>query len=559
MIESQGNGLGETYRQFLRELVQAPLEPGPLLRRALEFVAGRVGADGAVLWVPEGPRFTALSATGSPDADLGRALGPPGVARPPEGGAPAPPERPGQAMVPEPNRLCVPIPCAGQGEAILELVRRPPRPPFGESERAVLEALSDLIGLVARQSRLQERLQASVASLRVLGEVSRQITSSRSLPVVLEQILQSITQVMRAQAGSVLLLDPATGELVFEVATGSEAQAVKAMRVPVEGSIAGLAVHSGRPVVIDDATADPRHFKKVDEQAGHVTRSLVAVPLVVNDQVLGVVEAINRLGSADGTQPGVFSPDEVELFQAFADQAAIAIQNARLNEALEQRARELHEALQQLEASYDATLRALTSALDLRDRETAGHSERVTAYTLELARAVGIRDPAELSRIRRGAWLHDIGKIGVPDAILHKPGPLDEEERRRMQLHPELGFRILERIPFLRDATDIVLYHHERWDGTGYPRGLRGPEIPLPARLFAVADTLDAITSDRPYRQAQSFERARAVIQEGSGSQFDPAVVQAFLAIPLERWQEIRAQTSNPGGQKAELWSSAGT
>lgn len=504
----------------------------------------RLQADGAVVRVPDGPGMAPLCTAGP----LGPAMARTAETEPAGGEVAAPGA---------PWRLRVPLASSEGRPGVLELARRPERPPFGQGEPALLEALADLVALVVRQGQLQRRLEASVASLRVLGEVSRQITSSRRLPLVLEQILHSITRVMQAEAGSILLLDPATGDLVFEVATGAEAQVVKRVRVPVEGSIAGLAVRTREPVVIDDATRDPRHYKKVDEHAGHVTRSLVAVPLVVNDEVLGVVEAINRLGSGGAERFGVFRPDEVELFRAFADQAAIAIQNARLNEALEQRARELHDALQQLEASYDATLRALTSALDLRDRETAGHSERVTAYTLELARAVGITDPAELSRIRRGAWLHDIGKIGVPDAILHKPGPLDDAERERMRLHPELGFRILQGVPFLRDATDIVLYHHERWDGSGYPRGLRGAEIPLPARLFAVADTLDAITSDRPYRRAQSFERARTIIQEGSGTQFDPEVVRAFLTVPVERWQEIRAGTSNPAARQAAPWPPA--
>ena len=209
-------------------------------------------------------------------------------------------------------------------------------------------------------------------------------------------------------------------------------------------------------------------------------------------------------------------------------------------EALEQRFRKLQEALRELEASFDATLDAVASAIDLRSWETPGHSRRVTAYTLELAAAVGITSPVVLGQIRRGALLHDIGKLGIPDAVLHKTGPLNEREWRLMRRHPELGYQILSGIPFLQEAATIVLHHHEHWDGTGYPYGLKGEQIPLAARLFAVADALDAITSDRPYRSALSFEEARRRVARGAGHQFDPEVVRAFLRVPVERWQAIR-------------------
>lgn len=204
---------------------------------------------------------------------------------------------------------------------------------------------------------------------------------------------------------------------------------------------------------------------------------------------------------------------------------------------------QLQEALRQLETAFDTTLQALAAALDLRAQETPGHSERVAAYTLELAAAMGIDDPATLAQMRRGAILHDVGKILVPESILRKPGPLNADEWRIMRRHPEFGYQILQGIGFLREANEIPLCHHERWDGSGYPRGLRGTEIPLSARLFAIADWLDAITSDRSYRRAESFEKAQEVIAQASGRAFDPQAVAAFLSIPLERWQEIRRQT----------------
>ena len=193
----------------------------------------------------------------------------------------------------------------------------------------------------------------------------------------------------------------------------------------------------------------------------------------------------------------------------------------------------------ELQVSYEATLQALITALDFRDNETQGHSTRVVEYAVLVAKRMGIEE-AKLTSIRRGAILHDVGKIGVPDAILKKPGKLDDAEWAEMKRHPEIGYRMLQHIPFLEPALDIVLCHQERWDGSGYPRGLQGEQIPLGARVFAVVDTFDAMTSDRPYRAALPIESARAEVLKFCGSQFDPKVAEAFLSIEERSWQKIR-------------------
>ena len=203
----------------------------------------------------------------------------------------------------------------------------------------------------------------------------------------------------------------------------------------------------------------------------------------------------------------------------------------------------LRHAMEDLEHSYDVTLEALGDALDLKDSETEGHSKRVTAYTIALARAMGV-PPAEIKVIARGAFLHDIGKMAIPDEILRKPGKLSPEEQEVMREHCARGYHMLRKIPFLAGAAEIVFCHQEHYNGSGYPSGLRGKEIPIGARIFAVADTLDAITSDRPYRKARSFDTAREEILRCSGSQFDPAVVETFLKIPNELWQELRSEIS---------------
>ena len=200
---------------------------------------------------------------------------------------------------------------------------------------------------------------------------------------------------------------------------------------------------------------------------------------------------------------------------------------------------QLQAAMGNLERSYDITLEALGDALDLKDAETEGHSKRVTAFTIAIAKNMGL--PREqIAVIARGAFLHDFGKMAIPDAILRKPGKLTKEEMDIMQEHAYLGYQMLKKIPFLAEASDIVYSHQERYDGTGYPRGLKGEEIPLGARIFSVADTLDAITSDRPYRAAQTLQAARAEIAKWSGRQFDPEVVKVFLEMPDDIWDDLR-------------------
>ena len=222
----------------------------------------------------------------------------------------------------------------------------------------------------------------------------------------------------------------------------------------------------------------------------------------------------------------------------------------RLEEMVDERTRKIETLYLDLEDSYESTLQALITALDYRDNETLGHSRRVVEYAVFVARTMGVKEP-ELSWIRRGAILHDVGKIGVSDAILHKPGKLDLAEWAEMKRHPEMGFRMLEHIRFLAPALDIVHCHQERFDGTGYPRGLKGDEIPLGARIFATVDTFDAMTSDRPYRAALSIEEARDEIRRFAGTQFDPRVADVFLSIDESVWRAIRdrvhSETLNAG------------
>ncbi len=242
----------------------------------------------------------------------------------------------------------------------------------------------------------------------------------------------------------------------------------------------------------------------------------------MKDSLTGVIYADNRV------REGIFNERDRKLLSAFANQAAVALENAQL--------------FNDLSISYDRTLDALVSALDVRDHETEGHTRRVVLYSLTLAQRLGVPDDQQLD-LRRGALMHDIGKLGIPDSILLKPGPLTEEEWELMKRHPEFGVRMLEGIIFFNRAIEIIGAHHEHFDGRGYPRGLKGEEIPLGARIFAVADAFDAITSDRPYRKAQSYAVARQEIIDGRGTQFDPIVVDAFLGVAEEEWMALRGIT----------------
>ena len=267
--------------------------------------------------------------------------------------------------------------------------------------------------------------------------------------------------------------------------------------------------------------------------------------MVTAMQDVGVAIAAMRRGAYDYLLKPFAREQLLATIERALDYRRLVQQNSMYRQNLEQlvsaRTEMLRQAINDLERSYDITLEALGDALDLKDAETEGHSKRVTAYTIALARHMGVSD-AQMRIVARGAFLHDIGKMAIPDAILLKPGRLDAAETAIMREHCLRGYQILRKIPFLRDAAEIVYSHQEHFDGSGYPRNLVGDQIPLGARIFAVADTLDAITSDRPYRRANSFDAARREIRRCSGSQFDPAVVDVFLRIPDRIWRDLQAE-----------------
>ncbi|MBI3243504.1 MAG: GAF domain-containing protein [Chloroflexi bacterium] len=278
----------------------------------------------------------------------------------------------------------------------------------------------------------------------------------------------------------------------------------------------GRAIRNGFPVVIADLNNEVETMLwRTALVQGFQTSA--AFPLINRDRPFGVLNLYSD-------QAGFFTPERVQFLQSFVNQAAAALENARLLAEAERNANELA-------LAYDSTLEGWSNFLDLKDRETEGHSRRVTEMTLRLAQAMGIHDATMLLHIRRGALLHDIGKMGIRDAVLLKAGDLSVEEWVEMRRHPMYAYNILSPITFLRPALDIPYCHHEHWDGSGYPRGLKGEQIPLAARIFAVADVWDALRSDRPYRKGWPEEKVYAELRAGAGTHFDPQVVEAFLKL----------------------------
>jgi putative nucleotidyltransferase with HDIG domain len=383
----------------------------------------------------------------------------------------------------------------------------------------VSTALQDIThisqSLLMLEQSVNDQIKLKQSQLRALMNVGQVMNSSTGLRGVLEEVMDSLIALMRAERGFLMLREP-DGELAVRIARGIAQINLDEETFKVSRSVVRKVIESNAPVLTTNAQADPR-FDAQMSIAMYQLRSILCVPLKLKHELIGVLYVDNRAHS------GRFTENDLELISAFADQAAVAIDSARMFEDLQESHREL-------ERAYQATLEGWVRALDLRDKETEGHTQRVTILTYRLARLMGVRDEA-LVHITRGALLHDIGKMAIPDGILIKPGPLTDEERLLMEKHPVYAYQMLSPIDFLVPAIDIPYCHHEKWDGTGYPRGLKRQEIPFAARIFPVIDVWDALTSDRPYRRALPHKEVRQRIQAASGKHFDPLVVEAFMEI----------------------------
>lgn len=374
----------------------------------------------------------------------------------------------------------------------------------GEAERFI-GTMQDITESKLAEIQIRQQLDYLIA----LRKIDQAITSTFNLHVMLNTVLSQVMEQLQVDATDILLLDPVGQILEYAAGRGFRSLAAQTAKARVGEGHAGRAVAERRVVQVLDLHEKPLVRSMAEE--GFV--SYFGVPLIAKGNVKGILEIFHR----SHLQP---YPEWLNFLETLGGQAAIAIENATLFENLQQSNLDLAMA-------YDATIEGWSHALDLRDKETEGHTRRVTEITLELARAMNL-SAEQMTHIKRGGLLHDIGKMGIPDKILLKDGPLTEDEWKIMRRHPQLALELLSPIAYLKQALDIPYCHHERWDGTGYPRGLKGEQIPLAARIFAVADVWDALTSQRPYRHAWSKEKTLEHILAGRDSHFDPQVVDLF-------------------------------
>jgi HD-GYP domain-containing protein (c-di-GMP phosphodiesterase class II) len=422
---------------------------------------------------------------------------------------------------------------------LIAIDRTEPRD-FSEDEQLFVKGLADHTALAFTNAYLYETSRRHADQLLAVNTLGRALSETRGVKEIYARATGTILQIIpNISTIFISSYNPLTQKINYVYGYQDDEPVDVEIFPPVNLESPGVgtqsqAIHTRRPVIINGLR---KHLKKVKKKVnigtpGRETQSGVFVPMLAREQVTGVIQiqsyTLNRFSAEDG-----------DLLGLIANTTAIALENARLlvetNKRLEQMGalRQIEKSIsanQELNIAYEAIIEGWSHALDLRDKEAKNHTRRVMTMTGQLAREMGL-DEAELIRIWRGALLHDIGKMGVPDDILLKPGGLSEDEWKIMRKHPGYAYNFLSEIQYLIPASDIPYCHHEKWDGSGYPRGLKGEEIPLAARIFAVIDVWDALTSDRPYRLAWSTEKTLEYIGSSSGTHFDPGVVEAFLRL----------------------------
>jgi putative nucleotidyltransferase with HDIG domain len=405
---------------------------------------------------------------------------------------------------------------SGRPVGVLAALSMDERRAFSPEDLQILCGVADETTQAVASAQLLCDTERRLRMTQGLRNIDIAIAGSMDLRVTLSVILHETVRQLAVDAAAVLLLDRRTQTLAYAAGHGFHGRRIAESRLRIGDGHAGRVALDRTTLRVSLIVSPCRQRAELLEGEGF--ESYCGLPLIAKGEVCGVLEIFHRAR---------LEPDAEwsEFAEALAGQAAIAIDSATLFTDLQRVNANLVQA-------YDSTLEGWSRALDLRDRETEGHTQRVTDLALTLAREIGIHED-ELVHLRRGAMLHDIGKMGIPDSILLKPGPLNDDEWRVMRQHPVLAYELLTPISYLRPAIDIPYCHHERWDGTGYPRGLRGDEIPLAARIFAVVDVWDALLSDRPYRRAWSGSSARQYISSLSGAHFDPDIVDAFERVYL--------------------------
>ena len=360
----------------------------------------------------------------------------------------------------------------------------------------------DIKGL---KSRLVQKDQ-QIKELQLMHKISKEAAGVTNLKKTLQLIIEEACGAFEAGIGSILLFDSKSKELVMKAARGLDAEFLKSVRIKIGERISGWVAESRKPLLVVDVENDERFAKRSNEK--YFNKSLITAPISCRNKFLGVIN-INNKKSME-----VFTEHDLDLLVAIAEQAGIIISNA--------------DTYRQFQEVYLNTVSALTEAIDTRDHYTKSHSEHVTKYAMSIAKEMDL-DDERMNILRDASKLHDIGKIGVHDYILMKPGKLTKEEWEEIKLHSIKGVKILQPLTFLNGSIDAIRGHHERFDGKGYPDGKKGKNISLEARIMAVADSFDAMTTERPYRKGLSIKEAREEMIRNKGTQFDPEIVDAFI------------------------------
>ncbi len=404
------------------------------------------------------------------------------------------------------------------GLLILGEARNEGREQFTSKKLRLAQTIGDSAAIAIRRMLLHQQTERRFQQLVALSNIDRAISSTSNLQISLEVLLQQVSVLLGADATDVLLFSPTLSTLKYSAGRGFRTKPFERAQLRLGEGYAGQAVLKREIVHISDLRVQHDNPRLEKHLANEQFVSYYGVPLIAKGQIMGVLEIFQR---------SLLEPDEewLAFLSTLAGQAAIAIDSVMQFDNLQQSNSELS-------LAYDETIVGWSYALDLRDHETEGHTQRVTEMTVSIARAAGLGE-TELVQVRWGSLLHDIGKMGVPDGILLKPGPLTDEEWVIMKKHPTFAYEMISSIRYLRGALDIPYCHHEMWDGSGYPRGLKGEQIPLTARIFAVVDVWDALRSDRPYRKAWPINKVLDHIQAGAGTHFDPAIVKICLQSGL--------------------------
>jgi putative nucleotidyltransferase with HDIG domain len=364
--------------------------------------------------------------------------------------------------------------------------------------------------------------------LDLLYEVGKKVGSVSKLNQLMKQVIRMTQQTLNAGASSILLFDDDERQLRFEIAEGESERILKQLKLNPQSGIAGWVAQHKKPLIINDVARDQRFDKSVDDVTGFITKSIICAPLLVHRRLIGVIEVLNKSDGSD------FNEQDLGTLTSVASTAAMAIENTQLHQLV-------------LDA-YKSTIKALAAAIDAKDHYTRGHSQRVMEYTLMGAMYLSF-PREELEILEYAGILHDIGKIGIDDRILSKPERLTDEEWEIMRQHPKIGAEILKEIPFLKKARALILHHHERFDGSGYPNGLKQEDIPMGARLLSIADAFDTMTTDRAYRGRLDVDSAIKELYDCSGTQFCPVAVDAFFFGYREHVKNQFPATSQKGSE----------